>query len=86
MKPHQLPARSFSCELQKRMVKASVQGPFRESMQRMQEAVGLTVPMRSLEQIIEDAAQDRGAHARRPMVPGLNLEFKIACEADQLSP
>ncbi len=54
----QLPARSFSYELQKRMIKAAIQGPFRESMQRIQEAAGLTVPMRSLEQILEDAAQD----------------------------
>lgn len=54
----QLPARSFSYELQKRMIKAAIQGPFRESMQRIQEAAGLTVPMRSLEQILQDAAQD----------------------------
>lgn len=61
----QLPARSFSYELQKRMVKAAIQGPFRESMQRIQEAAGLTVPMRSLEQILEGAAQDFDAFYRQ---------------------
>jgi hypothetical protein len=54
----QLPARSFSYELQKRMAKAAVQGPFRESTERIQEITGLTVPIRSLEQILQEAAQD----------------------------
>lgn len=54
----QLPARSFSYELQKRLVKAAVQGPFRESTERIQESTGLTVPKRSLEQILQEAAQD----------------------------
>ena len=54
----QLPARSFSYELQKRMVKAAVQGPFRESTERMQDMTGISVPKRSLEEIIQDAAQD----------------------------
>src|SRR5229473_811857 len=54
----QLPGRSFSYELQKRMVKAAVQGPFRESTERMQDLTGMSVPIRSLEEIIQDAAQD----------------------------
>jgi len=54
----QLPGRSFSYELQKRMVKAAVQGPFRESTDRMQDLTGMSVPKRSLEEIIQDAAQD----------------------------
>lgn len=54
----QLPARSLSYELQKRMVKAAVQGPFRESAERIQEITGLTVPIRSLEQILPEVAQD----------------------------
>ena len=54
----QLPARSFSYELQKRLVKAAVQGPFRESTERVLETTGLTVPKRSLEQILQEAAQD----------------------------
>lgn len=54
----QLPGRSFSYELQKRMVKAAVQGPFRESTERMQDMTGISVPKRSLEEISQDAAQD----------------------------
>jgi hypothetical protein len=54
----QLPARSFSYELQKRLVKAAVQGPFRESTERTLDATGLTIPVGSLEQIVRDAAQD----------------------------
>lgn len=54
----QLPGRSFSYELQKRMVKAAVQGPFRESTERMQDMTGMPVPKRSLEEIIQAAAQD----------------------------
>ena len=54
----QLPARSFSYELQKRLVKAAVQGPFRESTERILETTGLTIPKRSLEQILQEAAQD----------------------------
>jgi hypothetical protein len=54
----QLPGRSFSYELQKRMVKAAVQGPFRESAERMQDLTGMSVPIRSLEEILQDAAQD----------------------------
>jgi hypothetical protein len=54
----QLPARSFSYELQKRLVKAAVQGPFRESTERVLETTGLTVPQRSLEQILQETAQD----------------------------
>jgi hypothetical protein len=66
----QLPARSFSYELQKRLVKAAVQGPFRESTERTHEISGLTVPKRSLEQILHEAAQDFDAfYAQRPPEP-----------------
>jgi hypothetical protein len=62
----QLPGRSFSYELQKRMVKAAVQGPFRESTERMQDMTGVSLPKRSLEEIIQDAAQDfDGFYAER---------------------
>ncbi len=54
----QLPARSFSYEFQKRMIKAAVQSPLLESTERMQELTGMSVPKRSLEQIIQEAAQD----------------------------
>lgn len=54
----QLPARSFSYELQKRMVKAAAQGPFREAGERIAEITGAPVPVRSLEAVIQEAAQD----------------------------
>jgi hypothetical protein len=54
----QLPGRCFSYELQKRLVKAAVQGPFRESTERVLETTALVVPKRSLEQILPEAAQD----------------------------
>lgn len=66
----QLPARSFSYELQKRLVKAAVQGPFRESTERILETAGLVVPRRSLEQILQEASQDFDTfYAQRPCEP-----------------
>jgi len=66
----QLPARSFSYELQKRLVKAAVQGTFRESTERTHEVTGMTVPKRSLEQILQAAAQDFDAfYAQRSPEP-----------------
>ncbi|MBZ5626591.1 MAG: hypothetical protein LAQ69_49105 [Acidobacteriia bacterium] len=53
-----LPARSFSYELQRRLVKAAVQNPFLESVQTIAELRGVAVPKRSLEEILPDAAQD----------------------------
>ena len=54
----QLPAPWFSYELQKRMVKAAAQGPFREAGERIAEITGAPVPVRSLEAVIQEAAQD----------------------------
>jgi hypothetical protein len=66
----QLPARSFSYELQKRLVLAAVQGPLRESIDRILDTTGLTVSMRSLEQMLQDAAQDFDAfYAQRSADP-----------------
>ena len=53
-----LPARSFSYELQRRLVKAAVQNPFLESVQTIAELTGGAVSKGSLEQILPDAAQD----------------------------
>ena len=53
-----LPARSFSYELQRRLVKAAVQNPFLDSVQTIAELTGVSVSKRSLEQILPDAAQD----------------------------
>src|SRR5437879_5046535 len=53
-----LPARSFSYELQRRLVKVAVQNPFLESVQTIAELTGVAVSKGSLEQILPDAAQD----------------------------
>lgn len=53
-----LPARSFSYELQRRLVKAAVLNPFQESVTTIAELTGVTVPKRSVEEIVRDAAQD----------------------------
>lgn len=53
-----LPARSFSYELQRRLVKAAVQNPFHESVETVADLTGVSVPKRSLEEILRDAALD----------------------------
>ena len=53
-----LPARSFSYELQRRLVKAAVQNPFHESVEAIADLTGISVPKRSLEEMLPDAAQD----------------------------
>jgi hypothetical protein len=60
-----LPARSFSYELQRRLVKAAVQNPFLESVQNIAELTGVSVSKRSLEEILPDAAQDFDAFYRQ---------------------
>src|SRR5216683_7552384 len=52
----QLPERSFSYELQKRLIKAAVQGPFREATSRILESSGLTIHNHSLEPLVIEAA------------------------------
>ena len=53
-----LPARSFSYELQRRLVKAAVQNPFHESVAAIADLTGVSVPKRSLEEILRHAALD----------------------------
>jgi hypothetical protein len=60
-----LPARSFSYELQRRLVKAAVQNPFLDSVQTLADLTGVSVSKRSLEQILPDAAQDFDAFYRQ---------------------
>jgi hypothetical protein len=59
-----LPARSFSYELQRRLVKAAVQNPFHEAVEALAELTGVAVSKRSLEEILRDAAQDFDAFYR----------------------
>jgi hypothetical protein len=65
----QVPRRSHSYELQRREVKAAVQGPFDEVVERVEEATGVTIPKRSAEQIVKEAAEDFDAfYAQRQAV------------------
>lgn len=54
----QLPERSFSYELQRRLVKAAIQGPFREATSRILDSTGLTIHNHSLEPLLVEAAAD----------------------------
>jgi len=63
-----LPERSFSQEVQRRVIKGSVQGPYDEALERLEESTGITMPKRSAEQIVEDAAVDVDAfYTERPL-------------------
>jgi hypothetical protein len=54
----QLPARRYSYEIQRRLVKAAVQGPFDEALEVLADTTGVAVPKRSAEQIVRDASVD----------------------------
>ena len=54
----QLPERSFSYELQRRLVKAAIQGPFREATSRILDCTGLTIHNHNLEPPLTEAAAD----------------------------
>jgi len=53
-----LPARSFSYELQRRLIKTAVQNPFHESVAATADLTGVAVCKRSLEEMLRDASRD----------------------------
>src|SRR5207244_11703638 len=53
-----LPARSYSYEIQRRLVKAAVKGPFDEAIEELADALGVNLSKRTAEQIIADASVD----------------------------
>ena len=73
-----LPARSFSYELQRTLVKAAVQIPFQESTQSIAELLGVRVSKRSLEEIVLDAAQDFDAFYRQPFLKSASGSILVA--------
>ena len=78
-----LPARSFSYELQRRLLKAAAQNPFLESVETIAELTGVSVSKRSLEEILPDAAQEFEAFYRqRPPDPasGSLLVAAVDCK------
>ena len=54
----QLPQRSYSYELQRRLVRRTVQGPFQEAIDGLREATSVSIPKRSAQQIVVDASRD----------------------------
>jgi len=52
-----LPERTWSYEVQRRLVLGSIQGPFDEALERVKESTGLVVSKRSAEEIFRDAAE-----------------------------
>jgi hypothetical protein len=73
-----LPARSFSYELQRRLVKAAVQNPFLESVQTIAELTGVSVSKGSLEEILPDAAQDFDAFYQQRSVATPTASILVA--------
>lgn len=54
----QLPERSFSYVMQRRVVEETIRGPFDEATESIQKNTGVGVPKRSAEQIVMECAQD----------------------------
>lgn len=54
----QLPSRSFSYEMQRRVVDEAVRGPFDEALESIEKSTGNRLPKRSAEQVTVDAAVD----------------------------
>jgi hypothetical protein len=53
-----LPARSYSYEIQRRLVKAAVKGPFDEAVEEVADGLGVRLSKRTTEQIVADASVD----------------------------
>ena len=53
-----LPGRLWSYECQRRLIRAVVCGPFNEAIALIAEMTGTTIPKRSAEQLVQDAAVD----------------------------
>jgi hypothetical protein len=53
-----LPHRSFAYELQRRLIQATVHGPFDEATARVADATGVVIPKRRAEDLVQEAARD----------------------------
>jgi len=92
----QLPARIYSYEIQRRLVKKAVQGPFDEAVDALFEATGVKMPKRTAEEIVIDASRDfdrfyacrqgNGGHEGGPILVG-SVDCKgIPMVKSELSP
>ena len=77
----QLPARRFSYEIQRRLVKSALQGPFDEALEVLADTTGIVVPKRSAEQIVADASADFESFYARRSVGGSGAQGPILVAA-----
>lgn len=76
-----LPGRSFSYEVQRHLARAAVCGPFDEAVHVVGELTGVTIPKRSAEQIVIDAAADVDSFYERRGAAGPLAEREIVVGA-----
>jgi hypothetical protein len=83
----ELPERTFSYEVQRRLVIGMIQGPYDEAVERVHEWTGLTISKRSAEEILQDAARDfdafyegRNRSLPPPSKTGLVLVAGVDCK------
>jgi hypothetical protein len=69
----QLPARSYSYEISRRLIRAAVCGPFDEAITVVAEMTGVTIPKRSAEELVREAAVDFDAFYAARGRPGGKL-------------
>jgi hypothetical protein len=65
-----LPARSFSYEVQRRVVDESVRGPFDEAVESIEKTTSNRLSKRSAEEIVADAAEDFDVFYEQRKAPG----------------
>lgn len=78
-----LPGRSWSYELQRRLVAAAVHAPFDDAVAIIADLTGVAIPKRSAEQIVIDAAADFDAfYSQRPADPDLPHDAILVAAVD----
>ncbi len=83
----ELPERTFSYEVQRRLVVGMVQGPYDEAVERVHQWTGLTISKKSAEEMLQDAARDfdafyegRNRSLPPPSKTGLILVTGVDCK------
>lgn len=78
-----LPKRSFTQEVQRRLLRGAIQGPFDEAVERVQESTGLIMPKRTAELIVREAAVDFDTFYAQRVAPDAAMTGPIlVCAAD----
>ena len=76
-----LPARSFSYEVQRRLAEETVRGPYDETVESLAQNLGVGVPKRSAEQVALDAAADFDAFYQERQVAAAESSAPIVVAA-----